>query len=315
VRVLLSRHFSRPHRLKGPRADQIGHRNIYTKRSRNCCCLPPSSWPVYHRFISDWLVNQKNYLFCFDINIVIIQYLYYRRCFVLSWLMMAYYTYRVASWVFLFGIFSEQYSVDAGAQTDTWCNKRESIVWWLVSFEYFVLGNFRGWSESLPPIVDLLSISNSLLFFVLFFYRKSPKRKSRCSWNQPTKSQRSITRSKRFSGLGRIFFSGSEKGEEFPFWCDFEPAGYILLQAQLKLFIHPLVWWTSAVSRPWSGRTWTNYMEEETPGQRRAGGLWGHHQFIIIRNGELAKCCSARLICTCIYLYQRTVRMRSAGPT
>lgn len=36
---------------------------------------------------------------------------------------------------------------------------------------------------------------------------------------------------------------------------------------------------------------------------------------IIIRNGELAECCSARLICTCIYLYQRTVRMRSAGPT
>lgn len=29
-------------------------------------------------------------------------YLYYRPCFVLSWLMMAYYTYRVASWVFLF---------------------------------------------------------------------------------------------------------------------------------------------------------------------------------------------------------------------
>jgi hypothetical protein len=78
----------------------------------------------------------------------------------------------VASWVFslLFGIFSEQYSVDAGAQTDTWCNKRESIVWWLVSFEYFVLGNFRGWSESLPPIVDLLSISNSFFLFCFIFF-------------------------------------------------------------------------------------------------------------------------------------------------
>lgn len=105
-------------------------------------------------------------------------YLYYRRCFVLSWLMMAYYTYRVASWVFLLGNFFPSNTHWMLGHRQIWCNKRESIVWWLVSFEYFVLGVFRGWSESLPPIVDLLSISNSLLFcFVCFFLSEKPKEK------------------------------------------------------------------------------------------------------------------------------------------